>query len=337
MGFFSTSNKGLMGSVGISRGVLQDCMKRLNNTYEESGGDPSAIGKDDITLPSGETLTLFEAKAYFLIKKIELTKSKIQRRDEVLNDPKHNIAAGIRLKNEVNKMLGHLRFERKELIKIAKKNSKRSKSFWYRNNKEYAPENIDKQFESIAHITKHIVTLDELNKARLRKMGVNKQELAFRAEQDPDDLQEQDIREHLNQLGVTFESDPDTVMDQLQLPQLDISESLDKIQRNEDQYEKYLDQINSTLDVLTQQTTDIQDGVKETSHLLKHMERKATKHNASLTRLNKRMDRALNQARSTNRMILCTCMLCIVVFLLVITLGILAAYSSYLPDVSDVI
>lgn len=316
----------------MSAGVLKDCIKRLEKTYLESGGQEP---KDTVDT-SG--LAEFDAKIVLLDQKIKATKDTMKKRDEAIKQSQ-GFRVTAQLNQNVRQMIGFLKNDRKELIAIYEKNKKkveRSKKGGFKTifskKTSLTDDDLDKQARAIGTITAQIVEIDEVNKQKFKKKKNKSSAAAFADEDDePDDPGMQQARK------LVLESELPGDIQQSQLPQLDISDSLKRIEKFEEEVDKGLDILDSKLDILAQQNKDMQDGLKEGDILIANATKKAEKHTNSLNRLNKRLDKAIATNNQTIKLIIISCLMVVAVIVMVVVVVLILNggwnidVSSYLP------
>lgn len=103
---------------GISRGVMNDLLRRLNKTYVEVTGKNFGGEEEDNT----GNLSPFEAAKFIIAKKITLTHQRILDRDDPSAKKNGGSKRTIRINNEIKKMIRNIKEDYEKLKEIHEKN-----------------------------------------------------------------------------------------------------------------------------------------------------------------------------------------------------------------------
>lgn len=333
----SNASSSLYATAGMSPGVLNDLMRRLEMVYEESGGTVSS--EEDVT----KGLSPFDAHKLLVSKKIQMTRDRMKKRDEAVK-AKRGIRITARLNKEVIQMIDFLKADRKKMMEIHQKNAKKvknKKKFGFRKTK-LTPDDIDSQERDIELITRHILELEEINKARHRKKN-NRSQAASRDRNtllegaDDDDNADDDPKMGAMRKLVRESDLPDDAT-RSNLPELDISQSLEKVKDLDKQIDEGLDQFNKRLKDLKKQAEAIGDELDEQGELIDQIQGKSDKAKERIDRLNQRLDKAMNQVNRTQKLVCVIFLLCVILIFAVIGLILVATGPSFgweIPDVND--
>mmetsp|Transcript_3272 Transcript_3272/g.12481 ORF Transcript_3272/g.12481 Transcript_3272/m.12481 type:complete len:339 (-) Transcript_3272:233-1249(-) len=336
----SNASSSLYATAGMSPGVLNDLMKRLEQVYEESGG--TVASEEDIT----EGLSPFDAHKLLISKKIQMTRERMKKRDEAVK-AKKGIRITAKLNKEVIQMIDFLKADRKKMMEIHQKNAKKvknKKKFGFRKTK-LTPDDIDKQEKDILLLTRHIVELEEMNKARHRKKnsraGGSSRERNTLLEGHEADVENADDDTSMGAMRkLVMESDLPDDATRSNLPELDISQALEKVHNLDKQIEEGLDEFNKKLKDLKAQAQTIGTELDEQSELIDQIQGKSDKAKEKIDRLNQRLDKAMNQVNKTQKLICMIFLLCIILIFAVIALVLIATGPSWgfnVPDVSELV
>lgn len=268
----------------------------------------------------------------------------MKQRDEALK-AKKGIRVTAKLNKEVIQMIDFLKVDRKKMIDIYNSNAKKVKNrkkFSFKKTK-LTPEDIEKQERDIELISRHIVELEEINKARHRKKNARastkeKNDLLSGADgendKDDDDPKMKEIRR------LVLESDLPDDPTRSQLPELDISQALEKVKTADQQIDEGLDKFNKKLVDLKQQAKAIGNELDEQKEIIEQIQGKTDKAKDRIDRLNQRLDKAMNQVNRTQKLICITFILCVALIFAVVGLVLVATGPSWgfeVPNINDYI
>ena len=208
-----------------------------------------------------------------------------------------------------------------KLVKIHDKNAKK-KMF-----KKVDPVLISAQKNDIELVKKHIHELEMLSKRKYERDAKNKKDDSTTSHllEGADELDNEN-KENGGLAGVVLEQDLPDDATRSNLPQIDISTAMLKVQDIQKQIDQGLDVFSKKLDDLHQMSINIGSELTEQNMLLKNIEDKVDKEIERLKNLNERVDNALDKVGGSNKIM---CIICIAIIIVVCAAAGLIFLISY--------
>jgi len=116
------------------------------------------------------------------------------------------------------------------------------------------------------------------------------------------------------------------------IPDVDISDGLKQIEEQKQKFEQNLKIISQQVDKLKDAAVDMGNELEKQTKLLDNIDNDVTKYNAKLSKLNERMDKALEQVGGSTRMIFVVIGMIICLVLLVVVYIVFEVYLRPLLD-----
>ncbi|KAL9647223.1 hypothetical protein ABK040_012575 [Willaertia magna] len=288
----------------VSRGVMQDCIKRLVVVYEQTSGEKFNKEEDEV-----QGLSQFDAQKYIIAKKIMATREKIKQRDTT----KGGVNVRARLSNDVKKMIKAIKTD--DFAKLTQYHTKTMKKKLF---KKVDPTLIAAQESDIQLIRKHIAELEALSLRRYErknnKNGIQDATTSSLLEGAEDDNNEKGNKNNDAGQMIVLEQDLPDDATKSKLQTIDISGALAKINDIQSQIDQGLDVFSKKLDDIHQMAKDIGSELDEQNMLLDEMDKKVNTHLESLKNLNMKVENALDKVGGSNKL------MCIIFILIVITI-----------------
>mmetsp|Transcript_9947 Transcript_9947/g.37090 ORF Transcript_9947/g.37090 Transcript_9947/m.37090 type:complete len:342 (-) Transcript_9947:1588-2613(-) len=321
---------------GMSPGVLNDLMRRLENVYTETGGNITS----EIELVKG--LHPFEAHKIVIASKISATRDKLKRLEEAYHQ-KRGLRIEAKLSVQVRQMIENIKEERKKMMDLHQKNVKnarRRRQFNLVRRRAVSPEELLQQERDLNLITRHVVELEETARQRYRRRATYSSERNALLHRDPaileeipqqeDDSHMRSIRQQMLLRDEVFDAEHS------HLPELDISASLQKVRQHDEELDEYLDAFNEKIQRLHQQTTTIGTELDEQNILVETINDKSENAKERVARLNARLEKSLRSVNSQQKLCCMVCLLCIMLVFVGFALGFIINAGRFGIDIPQV-
>ncbi|KAG2393298.1 hypothetical protein C9374_006829 [Naegleria lovaniensis] len=299
--------------------IVLDSMRRLYKVYEETGGKELQI-KDQLEEVTGKNI--FEANKILLVRKLDLTREKINERDEAMKKNKNNTRV-IKLNQNIKKMLRYLRKDYQSLENIHKNSSK--KRFF---GKQPDPREMAQQQEDLKLLLAHISQVEKLDKRRFEEeydsQNNEKRKQLFSINEDETEKKGQPsslISEHL----LHEEDLPQDARDYGNLPRINIEESLTQVSMYKKQMDQGLDMFSKKIEKLKYISEDMSSELDEQNKLLGSIGDKVDDEIEHLKRLNERTDQANKLANQSTKI----CLILLAVSIITVIVGGVTVWLVY--------
>jgi len=204
--------------------------------------------------------------------------------------------------------------------------------------------------KTISSVLDDIKQLEQLNVQATQQQGAW---ITFKGKIDPEILNQRKrdvvkLKEHHRQLqelsigkkpdGMKFKAIKERGLDDLNydqcddIPDVDISDGLKQIEEQKQKFEQNLKIISQQVDKLKDAAVDMGNELEKQTKLLDNIDNDVTKYNAKLSKLNERMDKALEQVGGSTRMIFVVIGMIICLVLLVVVYIVFEVYLRPLLD-----
>ncbi|KAL9655487.1 hypothetical protein ABK040_002155 [Willaertia magna] len=306
--------------MSTGRAILLESMKKLYTVYEETGGKELQI-KDQLVEEGSKNA--FEANKILLVKKLDLTREKINERDELAKKNKKSNQRVIRLNQNIKKMIRYLKKDYSHLEDIHRRSAKK-KLF----GKQTDPRELAQQAEDLKLIKAHVDQVEKLDKRRFEEGytgdekgdSARKQLLSINDEEENSSEQKKPLMsEHL----INEEDLPKDARDYGNLPRINIEASLSQVHLYKKQMDEGLDLFSKKIDQLKIMSEDIGTELDEQNQLLDNMNDKAENEIDRLKKLNEKTEQAQKLANDSLR-------ICCIVLGLSIVAIVIAGVAIYL-------
>lgn len=249
----------------------------------------------------------------------DLIQQKIKQRDNT----KGGVTVRARLSNDLRKMISAIKND--DLQKIIKIHEKSAKKRFL---KKVDPELIKAQKNDIELIKKHILELELLSKRKYdkdSKKNPKEDTTTSHLLEGADDLDNENKSSGVMD-GVVLEQNLPDDATKSQLPTIDISQAMLKVQDMQKQIDQGLDVFSKKLDDLHQMSLDIGNELNEQNRLLEQIDKKVEEEVTKLKNLNAKVDNALDKVGGSNKIM---CIICIAIIIVVCAAAALIFLISY--------
>ena len=284
---------------------MQDTLRRIYLIHLECGGNINPIINDFINKKE-------EEKSHKKIDNFEIIKVKIVNditkvRSSINNE---NFVSNTEFKHNVRVMLAGILQDIKELERLNIQ-AEQKKDKWIYLTKPIDPEILKIRKSDVIKLYEHYRQLQKYSIGKTNKL-----------------TEEKNFRK-IDETSLNDFNNDNSKDDNLNI---DISEGLQQIENNKRFFEKNLLKINRQIDEISGIAIDMSDELDKQTKLLDVIDNDVTKYNSSLSKLNLRMDSALNQTGGSTRMIfivfgMIACLVLLVVVYIV--------FEVYLKDLID--
>ncbi|EFC49808.1 predicted protein [Naegleria gruberi] len=301
--------------------IVLDSMRRLMKVYEETGGKELQI-KDQ--LDDETRKNVFEANKILLVRKLDLTREKINERDEAMKKNKNNTRV-IKLNQNIKKMLRYLRKDYQHLESIHK-NAAKKKFF----GKQADPRELAQQQEDLKLLNLHVTQVEKLDKRRFENGGepLDSKEASKRKELfsiNEEDNTPSQSKPLISEFLLNEEDLPQDARDYGNLPRINIEESLTQVQMYKKQMDQGLDAFSKKIEKLKHITDDIGSELDEQNKLLENIGDKVDNELERLKNLNERTEKANKLANQSTKI----CLIMLAVSIITVIVGGVAVWLVY--------
>ncbi|KAL0487375.1 syntaxin [Acrasis kona] len=284
-------------AVTVSKATMRDCMRRLAKTYEESAGTAYAGLNEEDSLPDVAGMTAFEARKIIITKKIDLTRKKIAERDEIGRTRQGGPDRLVRLNNNIKKMIKSIFTDFDEMKQLQVRNLNKRLFFSTAIKIQQKKEQDAKEAEDIILLAEHVLALENEDKKRFGNKNKDVSSMASKVKKQLLQGLMTSNEEAKTSDGQPIKTEDD--LDQLgfnDLPELDISQSLVRVENNKAELSQALDAFSTKVEKLSVIAKSISVELDEQGNMVDDLDEKAKKEVERLENLNQKVEKALEKS-----------------------------------------